>query len=241
MRYPIVLIVGQAGSGKDTVANILAKEYGGARIALADPIKDLARSLFGFTDEQLWGPSELRGQTMPVPKDLTRWSLDRIYSSKRPIWHADYVKWLDNLPDRCGPSHKRRAHFKTWVETHIQGREVVSARHVLQTLGTEFGRNLYRDVWVDVALDRAQKMLSDTLNKNNLVIISDGRFRNEVLAVKKLGGSVLSIVAPDTVSSDTHQSETEQASIPDFWFDQIYVNHKKGLDILAQDMRQLRL
>lgn len=241
MGFPIVLVVGQAGSGKDTVANILANEYGGARIALADPIKDLARSIFGFTDEQLWGPSELRSQTVPVPKDLTRWAPDRVYSGNKPIWHSDYVKWLDDLPDKCGLPSKREAHFKCWVDNHIRGREVVTARHVLQTLGTEFGRNLYRNVWVDITLNRAQQMLSDTLNKNNIVVISDGRFRNEVLAVKKLGGFVLNVVDPNSVSTETHPSEAEQTSIPSFWFDQVYINHKKGLDVLAQDMRNLAL
>ena len=58
----IIGISGVAGSGKDTVADIFLKNNGFERVSLADPIKRLAKELWGFSDTQLWGPSEERSK-----------------------------------------------------------------------------------------------------------------------------------------------------------------------------------
>ena len=56
----VIGLAGKAGSGKSTVARHLVKQYGYVEIALADAVKRIAKQLYGFTDEQLWGPSEAR-------------------------------------------------------------------------------------------------------------------------------------------------------------------------------------
>lgn len=61
----LVGLSGEAGVGKDTVADILVAEHGFCKIALADEIKRIAHRLYGFTREQLWGPSELRNTPSP--------------------------------------------------------------------------------------------------------------------------------------------------------------------------------
>lgn len=230
-KFPVVLIVGQAGSGKDTVGRLLAEQHGGCKIALADPIKDVARTVFGFTDAQLWGPSEARSEE--IPNRTAIGDFDRFLSDK-PSWHKDYIQWLRQLP---GTQAENIARFRAWYYDHIWGRKVLTARHVLQTLGTEFGRSIDPDIWVNIALKRSEDILRDTLNKQNLVVISDGRFRNEALAVKRLGGTVIRLLNPAKTGSDPHPSEAEQESLPDFWFDKVYVNHKTGLDNLTNDVR----
>lgn len=42
MRYPNIALSGKAGSGKDTVAAYLVEEHGFTRLALADPLKEMA-------------------------------------------------------------------------------------------------------------------------------------------------------------------------------------------------------
>lgn len=56
----IIGVVGLAGSGKDTVSDMLQRYHGFRKVAFADPIKRIAREVYDFTDEQLWGPSEYR-------------------------------------------------------------------------------------------------------------------------------------------------------------------------------------
>lgn len=230
------MVVGKAGSGKDTVAKVLADVYDGCTIALADPIKDIAQTVFGFTDRQLWGPSEARSEKIVNPRH-SRYGYD--FDIKPPVvlpWHSDYLKWIAGLggKEMLAINVNR---FKAWLENHIFGHKTLTARHVLQTLGTEFGRKIDRNLWVNMALKRADDILVDTLNQNQAVVISDGRFRNEVLAVKRAGGIVIHIVDPkETVAIDNHQSEAEQDSIPAFWYDLTYVNYKKGLDGLRNDV-----
>ncbi len=43
------------GAGKDTVGAMLVKHYGFDRLAFADPLKEAARTIFGFSQEQLHG------------------------------------------------------------------------------------------------------------------------------------------------------------------------------------------
>jgi dephospho-CoA kinase len=52
----IVGITGKAGAGKDTAANILIDEHGFVKLAFANPLKDAAKILFNFTDDQLYDP-----------------------------------------------------------------------------------------------------------------------------------------------------------------------------------------
>lgn len=56
---------GGAGSGKNVTADILVQRYGYFEMALADPIKRIAKDLWGFTVEQLWGPSDQRAGLPP--------------------------------------------------------------------------------------------------------------------------------------------------------------------------------
>jgi len=45
----------RAGSGKDTVANLLATHHGFRRRAFADALKEAARAIFHLDDDQLYG------------------------------------------------------------------------------------------------------------------------------------------------------------------------------------------
>lgn len=50
----LIGVVGLAGAGKSTVAGILVAKYAFTRLAFADPLKGMLKSV-GFTDAQLWG------------------------------------------------------------------------------------------------------------------------------------------------------------------------------------------
>lgn len=52
----IIALTGLKGSGKSTVAEMI----GGVCIGFADPLKQFCQKVFGFTDEELYGPSDAR-------------------------------------------------------------------------------------------------------------------------------------------------------------------------------------
>lgn len=81
----------------------------------------------------------------------------------------------------------------------------VSPRHLLQTLGTEWGRRLVRpDVWIL----RLDQMLQQYWKFTRRVVISDVRFANEADYVRRLGGAVWHVrrPLPGTVTA-LHPSE----------------------------------
>lgn len=88
-------------------------------------------------------------------------------------------------------------------------------RHAMQTLGTEWGRNLIdAQLWIDSFKRRMQ-----TKSK---VAVPDVRFANECAAVHDLGGRVLRVDASGRIPDDrsTHSSETEIGQLPaDFEID----------------------
>lgn len=95
----IIGLIGNKRVGKDTVANILKDYYPGnsniTTYALADPIKDIARIMFNFTDDQLYGPG----------KDVldTHWNIkprDFFEQFGTEIMQYDIYKYLPNLGDK---------------------------------------------------------------------------------------------------------------------------------------------
>lgn len=79
-----------------------------------------------------------------------------------------------------------------------------SPRWIMQTLGTEWGRQLIdNEVWVKIA----KKHIHEALSSGRSVVIDDMRFCNEYLLVKTaFRGQAWEVLRPNVVGS-THQSE----------------------------------
>jgi hypothetical protein len=58
----IIGVTGPAGVGKDCFAEYMVMKHRFARIALADPMKRIARDIWDFSNQQLWGPSSERNK-----------------------------------------------------------------------------------------------------------------------------------------------------------------------------------
>ncbi len=94
----------------------------------------------------------------------------------------------------------------------------VIPRYAFQTLGTEWGRELYEDVWAEYAMKEARKRLA--YFKADGVCICDVRFKNERSAIQKAGGKVWRIVREDqnrglVGAAAQHVSETELTDDPE--------------------------
>jgi hypothetical protein len=51
----LIGLLGKKRAGKDTVADFLNLKYGFIKLVLAQPLKDICKILFNFTDDQLYG------------------------------------------------------------------------------------------------------------------------------------------------------------------------------------------
>lgn len=261
MNSHIILVAGAAGSGKDTVAGFVTKHLNAVTIAQADPMKRFAQNAFGFSRDQLWGPSEFRNGIDP--------RLDN--SEDLGVWMGagDYVtsegckSWLRGLlkqgKSEVSLEDAHRALLEWYYECH--GKRLKTPRAILQTFGTEYGRTLHEDLWSNVAMTTARRLLvggvvyhptSGMIATPNpapdMVLITDGRFRNEVLNVQSQNGFAVRVVNPAQSSAGAavekagikgHVSEAELNSMPDHFFNLVIVNDKeKGLDHLESVVKE---
>lgn len=95
-------------------------------------------------------------------------------------------------------------------------REFVSPRVALQTLGTDWGRSLNDRIWVDAAFAR--------LKDARRAVITDGRFKNEVLVSRANGAIVVRLARGLRSSTDPHPSEAELRQMADIEFDYVLGN-----------------
>ena len=88
----------------------------------------------------------------------------------------------------------------------------VSPRRMMQTLGTEWGRQLINpDLWLIMAHQRL-------LQSGPGMVISDVRFDNEAAWIRKHGGWIIHVIRPDTKAVEAHESEN-------------------GIEVLAEDVQ----
>lgn len=247
----IILLVGKAGSGKDTVADILVRDHAFVKIAFADPLKRICRDVYDFTDEQLWGPSSARNAPdlrYPRPP-VTNWERDGHRSDMR---HPQSGGKDVSRCVKCGSVVPLGDAFNAWALERC-GPSHLTPRYALQQLGTEWGRDCYANTWVDLALRTAGLLLHGRADAPGVeyeytaqtglregsyfkhlegahrpapkraagVVISDGRFPNEVAAVRAAGGVVWNTVhggglqgAAGQHESETHKLEAD-AVVPD--------------------------
>jgi hypothetical protein len=206
-------LTGRAGSGKSTVADLLVKNHGFVAVALADPIKRICKEVFGFTDEQLWGPSERRNAP----------------DKRFPREHT--ARDTGIVCDCCGVCLDL-ADGETAPPCYL------TPRYALQRLGTEWGRSCYENAWINHALWVANRLLIDKYRRESYnaqrglfdrgeaagdhddqirgMVISDVRFSNEADAIRVKGGRIWKTVHGSGLQGapGAHDSEQYIDSLP---------------------------
>lgn len=84
----------------------------------------------------------------------------------------------------------------------------LTARHALQTLGTEWGRALHPEFWIRIALRDAKSFEEDGCT----VVFTDLRYLNEANAVREAGGVIIRVERDGTGlqgAAGAHASEQE--------------------------------
>ena len=206
----IIVLCGVAGSGKDTIADILAEKHGFHKESFAAPLKKMLKLAYpDFDDEDLYGPSANRNcQYMQYPitccpfcgGGLIRGGIDKLR-------YCDEDNTHDNIPDGLTP------------------------RIALQTLGTEWGRRLYIDTWVDACFNRMEPGLD--------YAVTDGRFHHEVLRSNALGAITVRLSRGSAGSTSTHASESEFSKIPKRDFGLVFDNENVDLEELPAKVETL--
>jgi len=92
----------------------------------------------------------------------------------------------------------------------IDPRYGFSPRHAMQTLGTEWGRDLLReDIWPTVLWARIDRLKAEGFTK---FCITDVRFPNEAKEIRDRGGVIVKVIRPG-VETDAHSEHVSEALI----------------------------
>lgn len=132
-------------------------------------------------------------------KDTVAAIIERLYPS------SEFHSFAGPLKDGCaamfGWNREALDHNREFKEA-IDPRYGFSPRYAMQTLGTEWGRDLMgEDVWLNAL---ATKYAS---SESEYFVVRDVRFKNEAEWVRKSGGVILYIVRPDAPDVIAHPSE----------------------------------
>lgn len=141
------------------------------------------------------------------------------------------IKMADGLKWMIGALLAYQGADEALIERMIEGdlKEVPTAflhgkspRYAMQTLGTEWGRNLIGpDFWVGVFARAVDSCGAP------LVVCSDVRFPNEVAMIREMGGITYRIEREGHVGVDTHESETQ---IDTLQVDGVFLNNASSAE-----------
>lgn len=89
----IIGILGRSRVGKDTVATFLAESLGYSISRLASPIKGACRELFGFTAEQMEGPTKehVDSHIGCTPRECMVWLTEHMRAQYGPTFFMDQL------------------------------------------------------------------------------------------------------------------------------------------------------
>lgn len=135
---------------------------------------------------------------------------------------ADGLKaMLTALYKQIGLSDQQIHHYLYSDKGKLEAVPVLgkSSREAMTTLGAGWGRDMIRtDLWVDLTVRRAASLAANGV----LPLFQDVRYKNEMAAVRRMGGLVFSVVRPGTEQfKGTHSSEND---LNDAAFDGVLVN-----------------
>lgn len=181
----LITLSGRKRVGKDTVANILVKNFKFTKIALADPLRELCSKIFDIPVETFLS-DELKEEPFERPV----------------IFNDDHLGHLEMIIDK-------ELGFKVEYLEHnalynYLGTEFNNPRQMLQIIGTGVVRGCIDD---NIFLKLADKRI-EAIGKN--IVVSDVRFKLEQEWAKNKGAMMCLIKRPNlNLKQDTHRSENE--------------------------------
>jgi hypothetical protein len=204
----IIAFAGKKQSGKDTCGNfvinnndrLFKKDSVIRKYCFANKIKqDICIDILGLNEKQCYG-------TETEKNSLTRYKWE-------DLPHYESIPWNEHPIDSVGGKAR-------WKPTGF-----MSARNLMQEVGTGIFRRMNNNVWVDALLKQIENDIVD------IAVICDMRFANEVEAVQAFGGKVIKLTR-DIGGADQHGSERELDSdkFDQKKFDAIIDNHNLDID-----------
>lgn len=243
----IISISGKKRSGKDTAGKIAQILLSFKNISNEDIIKYLDGGSF---DNPKWIIKKWASKLKDLTSLLTGFSVQQLESEdvKNTILSKVYIvsnKFIDfeeeykNHKTALGVYSRMKSKYLTINNFDEVADKIflierdITPRYILQQLGTEIGRRISKNIWINALLNDYQNDLFNTSLCN--WIITDTRFPNEVEAVKSLDGINIRIQR-DNEGADLHESETALDDYEDFDY---LINNNSTINRLIDTIRRI--
>jgi hypothetical protein len=134
MKPRVVGLLGKAGSGKSTAGKYLAERYGAHRIGFANALKELAKLLWDFTDEQVYGDQEAKEAVDERWGISPRQAMQRLGDGARNTIHP--LVWVDAVLAKIAREYRDDPTKELWVIEDLRYiNEVVEISTSIQVWG----------------------------------------------------------------------------------------------------------
>lgn len=194
----LIGITGLKGSGKDTVGDIILELAPFERKSFAGPIKEIAKDLFNWDEEDVNGAFKetIRKATIPHWETQVLAILRKYVHEFKAVNDRDLIKLFTNeVLVNAGEHYPWITILKSWKKNLTIS---ISPRKFMQFFGTNFARQIDNNIWINQALD--------PLSPN--LVITDVRFNNEGEAIKNKGGKIIKVSRELSSNNiDAHSSE----------------------------------
>lgn len=224
-------LCGDAGAGKDTVANMMVEYFEGSatKYSFAEPVYRLAAAILGTTVPDLENRST---------KEVTQsWQItQRCLVNARDYFNSINLDHYKDFPEAW---HEFVLHLENYMQPYSSLYEKedtiftlsISPRKMLELVGTELGREiLQQNVWID-------RIVRDVaLNKVRVAIISDVRFENEAKFIQENEGELIKIAAVDNPYKINSTHASNQGVNPEY-ITGVIINGMNGLRELEEEVK----
>ena len=224
----ILGISGKKQSGKSTTGNFIYSLHmaemgisnevyidGKGRIVVSDLLGD--KNYSGIFD-----PTKRNKQDYIISKVFDRLdSAIKIYNFADPLKEI-CIDVLGLTYEQCYGSDEDKNQL---VNCYQKGKQI-TAREVMQILGTDMFRGMQENVWASATVRKIKK------EQPSIAVITDSRFPNEIEAVKNAGGKHIRLTR--NPHNSTHKSETALDKEYYDWTNFDYVLDNSKMEILEQ-------
>lgn len=199
----IIALSGRKQAGKNTLARVVAswyeQQYGVGSVfecSFADNLKDFCIETLGLSWNQCYGTEEEKEtptvyQWENAPKFL-RWKFGADPLAKKLV------------RDGMSPNQLMAVFSYRSVHEEFFMSGPMTARQIMQVLGTDLIRHTFGNVWAAATIRRIKT------REKALSIITDNRFPNEVQAVlSETGGHIIRLTRSPLGKTDVHPSESQ--------------------------------
>lgn len=224
MTQRILAFSGNKQSGKNTAANFVAAEELQSLGVLQKYFINENGHIVTFTTEGEAGILDLTSKNAQWQIFLIKevWPFVKIYSFADSLKNI-CINLFGLTDEQCYGTDKQKNSFTKyyWKDMFQEvrksfgfknlkdcGNKKITARQMLQLVGTDIFRKINDTCWVDSLINQIQE------EKSPLAIISDCRFLNEIKGVHKVGGKVIHLTR--NIEQDLHSSENELKNCKDF-------------------------